>query len=53
MAHSDEDNLAFLKKSKLLDVRAFNIAKYIEVYKLDNVLLGTISNHSVYFQVLK
>ena len=53
MAHSDEDNLAFLKKSNLLDVRAFNIAKHIEVYKLDNVLLGTISNHSVYFQVLK
>ena len=53
MAHSDEDNLAFLKKSNLLDVRAFNIAKYIEVYKLDNVLLGTISNHSVYFQALK
>ena len=53
MAHSDEDNLAFLKKSNLLDVRAFNIAKYIEVYKIDDVLLGTISNHSVYFQALK
>lgn len=53
MAHSDEDNLAFLEKSNLLDPRSFNIAKSIEVQKLDNVLLGTISNHSIHFQALE
>lgn len=53
MAHSDEDNLALLEKSNLLDVRAFNIAKNIEVQKLDDVLLSTISNHSIYFQALE
>ena len=53
MAHSNEDNLAFLKKSNFLDVRAFNIARSIEVEKLDDVLLSTISNHSIHFQALE
>ena len=53
MAYGDEDNLAFLEKSNLLDVRSLNIAEKIEVKKLDDVLLDKISNHSIYFQALE
>ena len=53
MAYGDKDNLAFLEKSNLLDVRSLNVAKKIEVKKLDDILLSKISNHSIYFQALE
>ena len=51
--YSDEDNLAFLEKSNLLDKRAFNIASKINVQILDDNLLKKVSNHRIYFQALK